>query len=125
MAAIRAEPQLASVVFEIGTVSKDPAPQLYVVVSSSLGDGSRPRLAGPMHGLTTTHTVYCVGKDAVGARWVGGKVSNRLKDVRMTIAGRNVSAPDPWISRPVVLDRDGMFPLPFGVIQFDLYSEPV
>ena len=125
VAAIRGDTQLASVVFEVGEVPTDPAPTRYVVVASSLGDWSQTRFTGSHDGLLTTHTVYCVGTKAEQARWVAGRVTPKLNDVRLPLAGRQAFRPAPWITRPVVLDRDGLFPLPFGVIQFDLYSEPV
>ena len=124
VAALKGDAQLASVVFEVGEVPTSPAPERYVVVVSTLGDWSQTRFTGSHDGLLTTHTVYCVGKKAEQARWVGGRVTPRLKDVRLTITGRQAWRPAPWISRPVTLDTDGLFALPFGVIQFDLYSEP-
>lgn len=124
LAAVRDDPELASAVFDIGEVPS-PAPKRYVVVVSTLGDWSQTRFSGLKDGLLTTHTVYCVGDKAWQALWVGGRVTARLKDVRLPVADRNVRLPAEWVSRPVALDRDGLFPKPFGVIQFDLVSEPV
>lgn len=123
VAAIKADPQLASAVFDLGEVPS-PAPNRYVVVASTLGDWSQVRLTGMRDGLTTTHTVYCVGDKVWQAFAVGGRVTARLKDARLSITGRNVRLPSEWTSRPVDIDRAGLFPKPFGVIQFDLTSEP-
>ena len=124
VAALQADAQLAAAVFEIGEVP-DPAPERYIVHVSSLGDWEQRRFTGVKAGLVTTHTLYCVGASAKHARWLAGRVTTQLKDQRLTVTGRYAFLPSPWISRPVQIDRDGLFPLPFGVIQFDLLSEPV
>jgi hypothetical protein len=118
------EAQIPDAVFEVGEVPT-VAPSRYAVVVSSPGDWERVRFTATKAALRTTHTVYCVGDDARAARWVARRVRVALKDVRLTITGRNVFRPDPWISRPVVLERDGLYPLPFAVIQFDIKSEAV
>ena len=123
VARLQADAQLAAAVFEVGEVP-DPAPNRYVVVSSSLGDRSQTRFSSGKTALTTTHYVYCVGLKASQARWVAGRVEAQLLDFQLTITGRNPRKPFEWISRPVVVDKDGPFPLPYGVIVFDLYSEP-
>jgi hypothetical protein len=117
------EAQIPDAVYEIGEVPA-PAPSRYAVVVSSPGDWEQVRFTADKAALRSTHTVYCVGDDAKAARWVARRVRVALKDVRLTIAGRHVFRPDPWISRPIALERDGLYPLPFGVIQFDLLSEP-
>jgi hypothetical protein len=122
VAFFRDDPQLASSTFELGKVPT-PAPSRYVVVVSSLGDWSKSRWTGLKDALTTTHTVYCVGDAVWQVLAVADRVS-RLKDVRLSVEGRNVFLPDPWIARPISNDTDGLFPKPYGVIQFDLYSEP-
>ena len=123
VARLQADAQLATAVFEVGEVP-EPAPDRYVVVSSSLGDRSQARFSGGKIASTTTHYVYCVGLKAAQARWVAGRVETQLLDFTLTIAGRSVRRPADWFTRPVVVDKDGPFPLPYGVIVFDLYSEP-
>lgn len=120
---VRADAQLTATTFELGEVP-EPAPSRYVVVQSDLGQDSQVRFTGGKVGLTTRHWVYCVGYTAAQARWVGGRVKAQLRDRQLVITGRNVHKPADWYARPVVLDKDGPFPLPFGVIVFDIYSEP-
>ena len=122
-ARLRADSQLALAVFEVGEVP-EPAPERYVVLSSSLGDRSQTRFTSGKTATTTTHYVYCVGLLASQARWVAGRVETQLLDYQFTISGRTVRKPAEWNARPVVVDKDGPFPLPYGVIVFDLYSEP-
>ncbi|WP_092965302.1 hypothetical protein [Agromyces sp. CF514] len=123
MARIRADSQLTATTYELGEVP-DPAPSRYVVVQSDLGQRSQARFSGGKVGLLTRHYVYCVGMVASQARWVGGRIEAQLLDYQLTVTGRNVRKPAEWYARPVILDKDGPFPLPFGVIVFDLYSEP-
>lgn len=124
VARLKSDAQLVSAVFELGDVP-DPAPSRYVVIASSLGDRERVRFTGTKDAISTTHTVYCVGVTAAQARWVGEKVTSLLLDYRITLTGRQAFRPDPWITRPVQIDKDGPTPMRFGTIQFDIQSEPV
>jgi hypothetical protein len=124
VARLKAHPSLATAVFELGAVPTSGAPSRYVVVASSLGDWDQLRFAGSKDSLTTNHVLYCVGANPASARKVGTWVTDQLKDYNLTVTGRSVHRPDPWISRPIQIDKDGPIVLPFATIAFDLLSEP-
>ena len=124
VARLKAHPSLAASVFEVGAVPTTNPPKRYVVVSSTLGNREGYRFTGPRTQVTTTHYLYCVGESAAQARQVSGWVDAQLVDYTLTIANRNVRRPAEWVTRPIEVDKDGPFPLPFGVIRFDLISEP-
>ena len=124
MARLRAHAKLTATVFEVGEVPTVNPPKRYVVVQS-LEDPVRSRFTGPMSSLTSRHFVYSVGETAAQARQVDGWVKEQLVDHRLVVTGRVVRLPAEWTSRPVGLDRDGPFPLPYGVNVFDVTSEPV
>jgi hypothetical protein len=115
--------EFAARTFELGGIP-DAAPSWYVVVASGPGSRVRSRYTGPSSELTTTHTVYSVGTNARQALWVAEGVEVQCLDHRFVVAGRNVRLPSDWVSRPVTVDSQGLFPHPFAVIQFDLTSEP-
>lgn len=123
VARVKARTGWSGNVFELGGVP-DSAPAWYVVVASTPGDRAQARLTGGLTTVTTTHTMYCVGTLARQALWVASGVEAQCLDHSFAITGRTVRKPSEWISRPVVIDKDGLFPLPFAVIQFDLTSEP-
>ena len=125
VARLRAHVQLATSVFELGEVPTVNPPLRYVVVASSPGDWSRSRYTGGKTALTTTETIYCVGTTNASALKVSSWVEAQMKDYNLVIAGRSVHKPDPWLSRPVIVDKDGLIKLPFATIQFDIYSEPL
>jgi hypothetical protein len=125
VARLKAHAQLATSVFELGEVPTVNPPSRYVVVDSSLGDWVVNRLTGTKDALTTTHVLYCVGSNAAAARRVGLWVTEQMKDHRLVLSGRQSFRPDPWISRPIQVDKDGPIVLPFGTIAFDIRSEPV
>jgi len=118
--------QLASSVYELGEVPTFPTGSTprYVVLASSPGDWEQARVTGGKVALRTTETLYCVGASQSAARKVATWVETQMKDHRLTVAGRNVFKPDPWLSRPAQIDKDGIIKLPFVTIQFDVYSEP-
>ena len=124
VARLKAHASLTTAVFELGAVPTSGAPTRYVVVASSLGDWDQLRFAGQKEQLVTNHVLYCVGANAAAARKVGGWVTDQLKDYNLTVTGRSVHRPDPWISRPIQIDKDGPIVLPFATIAFDLTSEP-
>ena len=70
-------------------------------------------------------TYVPTGSNAAAVRRVGTWVTEQLKDHRLTLTGRQAFHPDPWISRPIQIDKDGPIVLPFGTIAFDILSEPV
>lgn len=121
-ARLDADPNLA--VYDLGQVPVSSPPMKYAVVVSSPGDWSQSRFTGKKTRLTTTHWVYCVGTLPREALWVGDRTTAQLLDVQLSIAGRNVFKPSEWSAGPVRNDLDGLFPLPFAVISFDLVSEP-
>lgn len=123
-ARIEARTGFSGRVFDLGEIPDTGAPSWYVVVASTPGDRAQARFSGGRAQLTTTHTIYCVGNSARNALWVAQGVEAQCLDYRLVIPGRNVFLPSEWLSRPVLNDKDGLFPLPFGVIQFDLTSEP-
>ena len=125
VARLKAHAQLVTSVFELGEVPTVNPPSRYVVVDSSLGDWSQVRYTGSKDALLTTHVLYCVGSNAAAVRRVGTWVTEQLKDHRLTLTGRQAFHPDPWISRPIQIDKDGPIVLPFGTIAFDILSEPV
>ena len=108
--------------FDMGEVP-DPAPEKYVVLSSSAGDRIQSRFMGAHNQITTRHFLYGVGKTARQALWVGDKIAALCNDYDFVIAGRVVRRPTDWITRPVQVDKD-LYPLPFVVVIFDLTSEP-
>lgn len=125
VARLKAHAQLATAVFELGAVPTSGAPTRYVVVASSLGDWEQARFTGTKDALLTNHVLYCVGANAASARKVGTWVTEQMKDYNLTVTGRSVRRPDPWISRPIQIDKDGPIVLPFATIAFDITSEPV
>ena len=124
VARLKAHAQLASSVFELGEVPTVNPPSRYVVIASSPGDWSRSRFTGEKDALSTTHTLYCVGSTQAAVRKVSSWVETQMKDHRLTVAGRSVHRPHPWITRSAQIDKDGLIKLPFATIQFDIYSEP-
>ncbi|MDR6907470.1 hypothetical protein J2X63_003178 [Agromyces sp. 3263] len=125
VARLKAHSQLGTSVFELGAVPTVNPPARYVVVASSLGDWDQLRLSGSKDALLTSHVLYCVGNNSAAARKVGTWVTEQMKDHRLTVAGRQAFCPDPWISRPIQIDKDGPIVLPFATIAFDILSEPV
>jgi len=123
VARLRARSGWSGKVFEPGEVPDGTAPW-YVVVASTPGNRAQARFTGGKAALTTTHTVYCVGDIARKALWVAQGVEAQCLDYRFTITGRVPRIPAEWVTRPVTNEKDGVFPLPFAVIQFDLTSEP-
>lgn len=123
MARLRAHAKLATTVFEVGEVPTTNPPDRYVVVQS-LERPERTRFTGPAATLTSTHYIYAVGQTAKQARQVDDWVKEQMVDYRLVLVGRSVRLPAEWTSRPVVLDRDGPFPLPYGVNAFDITSDP-
>lgn len=124
MTRLRAHAQLTTSVFELGEVPTVSPPTRYVVVASSLGDWEQARLSAGKGALLTTHTLYCVGSNQAAVRKVSSWVETQMKDHSLTVTGRTVRRPHPWITRPVSIDKDGPIVLPFGTIQFDILSEP-
>lgn len=122
-ARLEARTGFAGRVFDLGGIPKS-APSWYVVVASTPGDRAQARFSGGKVQLSTTHTVYAVGENARQALWVAQGVEAQCLDHGFVVAGRNVRRPSDWVSRPVQVDTQGLFPLPFAVIQFDLVSEP-
>ena len=123
---LEAHEYLTDSVFELGEVPKfsESATPRYVVVASSPGDWEQARFTGSKDALLTTHTLYCVGATQVQARKVSAWIEAQMKDHTLTVEGRSVRRPHPWISRPAQIDKDGPIKLPFVTIQFDIYSEP-
>jgi hypothetical protein len=123
IARLRAHPKLTSTVFEVGEVPTVNPPDRYVVVQS--GEDQAPsRFTGPSSTVRSFHNVYCVGQTAKQARQVDDWVKEQLVDYRLVISGRDVHRPSDWVSRPVILDRDGPFPLPYGQNVFEITSDP-
>lgn len=122
-ARIEARTGFSGRVFDLAGLPDTGVPSWYVVVASTPGDRAQARFSGGKTRLATTHTIYCVGTQARQALWVAEGVEAACLDHRFAISGRNVFLPSDWSSRPVVVDK-ALFPLPFGVIQFDLTSEP-
>ena len=124
LARLRAHAQLTSSVFLLGGVPTSNPPERYVVVASSPGDREQARFTGGKTARRSSHVLYCVGRTADAALKVAGWVEEQLLDHRLTIAGRNVFAPHPWITRELQIDKDGPIVWPFATIAFDIYSEP-
>lgn len=124
VARLKAHAQLATSVFVLGEVPTVNPPIRYVVVASSPGNWSQARVAGGKVALTTEETIYCVGTTNASALRVASWVEAQMKDHKLVVTGRNVFKPDPWLSRPVNVDKDGLIKLPYATIQFDIYSEP-
>ena len=124
LARLRAHTQLATSVFDLGKVPTDDPPNRYAVVASSPGDRSQARFGGGKIARTTSHVVYCVGFNNAAALKVAEWVEEQLVDHRLVVVGRSVHAPDPWITRPVQIDKDGPIVWPFATVAFDIYSEP-
>lgn len=124
VARLKAHTQLSASVFELGAVPTTNPPSRYVVVASSAGDRTQVRVTGGKVGLLTNHVLYCVGANNAAALKVGSWVEAQMLDHRLTVAGRNMFKPDPWVSRPIQIDKDGPIVLPFVTIAFDLFSEP-
>jgi len=125
VARLKAHAQLATSVFELGEVPTVDPPTRYVVIASSPGDWEQVRLTAGKDALLTTHTLYCVGSNQAAVRKVSSWVETQMKDYRLTVTGRNVFRPHPWLSRSAQIDKDGPIVLPFATIQFDILSEPV
>ena len=123
VARLRSDAGLASSVFELGEVPANRQTP-YVVISSSAGDRSETRFTGTKDAILTNHTLYGVGLTAAQARWVGEKITTLMLDYRIPLTGRQSFRPDPWISRPTQIDKDGPIVHPFVTISFDIHSEP-
>lgn len=124
VARLKAHQYLSDAVFEVGSVPPNTPLLRYVVVASSLGDREQVRFTAGKTSLTTSHVLYCVGSTSAAARKVGAWVEAQMLDYNLTIAGRSVRRPDPWVSRPIQVDKDGPIVWPFATISFDITSEP-
>lgn len=86
LAYLRADPALASIVFD-GAVPGQ-APTRYVLVFSQSMDHEVDRMAGKQRPLTARHTIHCIGQVPAEAQWLADKVSTRLVGARIPVPGR-------------------------------------
>jgi hypothetical protein len=118
---LRADPQLADVVFE-GDVTGDP--ERYVNVWHDTGFFSAHDALGNDVDVEVTFTIHSVGYERWQAVWVSGRVVAALMNVLVRIPGRRAWRIRPAGSQPVTKDSEVSPPRFFAVDRFALRSTP-
>lgn len=121
LALIRADPQLADVVFE-GDVSGDP--QRYVNVFHDTGFYSAHDYVDNNVDVEVTFTIHSVGVERWQAVWVSGRVTAALLGIKPVVIGRRCWRIAPAGSQPVTKDMDVEPPKFFAADRFVLRSTP-
>lgn len=118
---IRADPQLANVVFE-GDVTGNP--ERYVNVWHDTGFFEPRSILGEHQDVDITFTIHAVGNDRWQATWVDGRVLAALNDVVLTVPGRRCWKLRPEGTQPVQKDDDALPVKFFAVRRYVLHSTP-
>lgn len=108
LAFLRADPALASVVFD-GMVPGQ-APPRYVLVFAQSMDHEVDRMAGRQRPLVARHTIHCVGSVPAEAQWLADKVSSRLVGARIPVPDRASSPVRHESGDPMRMDTSGTAP---------------
>lgn len=118
---IRADPQLATSVFE-GDVTGDP--ERYVNVYHDTGFYSAHDYVDNNVDVEVTFTIHSVGVDRWQASWVSGRVTAALLGIKPVVDGRRCWRITHAGSQPVQKDMDVEPPKFFAVDRFVLRSTP-
>lgn len=89
LAFLRADPQLAQIVFD-GYVP-GVAPTRYVLVFARSMGHDVDRFAGRQRPETVQHTLHCIGTIPAEAQWLADRVQSRLVNARVPVDGWAVS----------------------------------
>lgn len=121
LALLRADPQLADVVFE-GDVTGDP--ERYINVHHDTGFYSGHDASGTAVDVDVTFTIHSVGLDRWQAVWGSGRVTAALLNIVPVVEGRRCWRIEPAGSQPVARDDDSSPPKFLAVDRFILRSTP-
>jgi hypothetical protein len=121
LARLRADSELASVVFE-GVVTNRP--NRYVAVFSDSGWRTAERFTGAQSTSAQSFTVHSVGTTPDQAQFVADRVFTQLLDWTPSVAGRVCRRMRHEASEPVQIDADVTPPLFYAVDVFEVTSSP-